>query len=449
MKSPSRNYFWLSLGMLTLGCGRTLEIPPGLEMGRVDPLTEEALEKSRTRLLDNIREPSAWASLGMVLVDGGQAKEARKCFENAKYLDSKNPRYIYLLGWSFLPDSPESALPHLQIAYQLSTRFDPDNPAPAIRLAETLRALGKDSEAKNILKDWQNISGKHPVASLMLAEIAASQGEDKEAKFILSEIPEVIYLAKRKQLLDLTLRFGDNPSQDYSKKMEEIRLLSQDPDWPDPYLLESRPEWLGFRGSFRLAEALEAKGRLAEAAPLLQKIWDKTGDVRSRVGLVGCFIGIGKWEDAKRLIEVQPHSPHNPVLWARYFLAFGDQLAGNGNGDQARQHFIKGLEKLGYNYPEADAIEALGLRCRLLWRLELWGELAEAAKLYLAKRPFHRGAKVFLCLSRLRLNQAGNDCEIKALAELDDPEVFPETGQILKFLANPVSGSTTQGKLKP
>jgi len=432
-----------------LGCGRTLDIPPSLETGKVDPLTEEALEKSRAILLTNPGKPASWANMGMVLFDSGQAIEARKCFENAIYLDPQNPRYIYLLGWSFLPDEPESALAHLTNAYQLSIRVDRDNPAPAIRLAETLRALGKDSEARKILQDWQTNSGKHPLADLMLAEIAASRGDDNEARSILDGIPGVIYLAKRMRYLDLTLGFGDKTDRDYSILMEEVRRLPQDPDWPDAYLLESKPDCLGFRGSFRLAEALEAKGRLAEAVPLLKKIWDKTEDARSRVGLVGCYIGMGKWDEAKRFIDIQPQSPHNPVLWARYFLAFGDQFAGNTNVEQARIQFINGLEKLEYNFNQVEAVEALGLKCRLLWRLESWRELSDSCKLYLARNPLHKGAKVFLCLSQFHLNQTRHDCDLKALFENNNHEAFPETTQILKFLVKMGLNPYRQSKIQP
>ncbi len=449
MNFISKYILFLFPAVLMVGCGRTLEIPSRLEIGRVDSLTWEAVDNTRAYLLANPKDPSAWANLGMVLFDGGLAIEARKCFENAKYLAPNNPRYVYLLGWAFLPDGPGSALVHLQNAYRLSTRFDPDNPAPAIRLAETLRALGNDLEAKNILGDLQKRAGKHPVASLMLAEIATSQGDDKEALSILSEIPDVIFLTKRKRLLELVLRFGENSGLDYSKKMEEVRLLPQDSDWPDPYLLENKPEWLGLRGSFRLAEALEGKGRLDEAASLLQKIWDKTGDVRSQVGLVGCYIGMGKWEEAKRTIELQAQSPHNPVLWARYYLTYGDQLVTKGKEDQARRHFITGLKKLGYNYQEGDGLEALGLRCRLLWRLESWRELVEAASLYNDKNPFHRGAKVFLCLSRMRLNQTEDDCDLNILAKITNTEVFPETEQILRLIAKTVPNRSIQGKFQP
>ena len=435
--------------MLFVGCGRPLEIPSKLEAGKVDPLTGEAVENSRSFLLANPRDPSAWANLGMVLADGGLLVEARNCFENAKYLDPLNPRYVYLLGWSFLPDNPESAKPILEKAFQLSSRFDPDNPGPPIRLAETLRFLGKDNEARKLLESWQLTSGKHPLAGLMIAEIAASQGDDREARSLIAEIPNVMYLNKRKRLLGLTLQFGEDPAREYSNSIEEVRHLPEDPEWPDPFLLAAQPEFLGFRGCFRLAEALESKGRLAEAAPLLQKIWIKTGDVRARVGLVRCFISMGKWEEAKSLIETRPVDVHNPVLWACFYLALGDQFAANGKPELARQNFISGLNELGKKYPEAEIIESLGLRCRLLWRLESWNELGETAKLFLVRQPLHQGAKVFLYLSQQRLQQSGEVINWNKFPDGKNLEVFPETGRILKSLVKTESSTTPKGPIQP
>ena len=156
----------------------------------MDPLTFEAVEWTRKTLVKHPRDPNAWANLGLVLVDSGQLIEARKCLENAAYLDPKNPRYPYLLGWSFLPGKPEIAVKYLQTALEQAAQSDPQNPAPYLRLAEALRLLGQDNDAINVLGSLETKTQKHPLGSLILAEIAFAKGNDLKAKTFCKKYPK-------------------------------------------------------------------------------------------------------------------------------------------------------------------------------------------------------------------------------------------------------------------
>ena len=133
MSFLARYFGWIVFVGL-MGCGPVLEVPPLGDAGRMDPLTFEAVEWTRKTLVKHPRDPNAWANLGLVLVDSGQLIEARKCLENAAYLNPKNPRYPYLLGWSFLPGKPEIAVKYLQTVLEQAAQSDPQNPAPYLRL---------------------------------------------------------------------------------------------------------------------------------------------------------------------------------------------------------------------------------------------------------------------------------------------------------------------------
>ena len=437
-------YFGWIVFVSFMGCGPVLEVPPLGDAGRMDPLTFEAVEWTRKTLVKHPRDPNAWANLGLVLVDSGQLIEARKCLENAAYLDPKNPRYPYLLGWSFLPGKPEIAVKYLQTALEQAAQSDPQNPAPYLRLAEALRLLGQDNDAINVLGSLETKTQKHPLGSLILAEIAFAKGNDLEAKNLLQEVPEVAYLAKRRKLLLLLLTVDSYPTVIDGHSIEEIRHLPEDPDWPDPFLLTGKPEAMGLRGAFRLAVAMESKGRWPEAANLLQKIWTTNGDGRARIGLVSALIALARWEDAKKLIEADSSNPLNPLLWARWYLAHGDQLVAMEKGEDARVEFTEGLARLGSRFPEFRSVEGLGLRCRLLWRLEDWLGLKEASQCYLEKVPHHLGSMAFLCLSKRQLGQSGKNCDIRTLREIKYPDPFPETEKVLDLLDKPLAPKTSQ-----
>jgi len=135
--------------------------------------TDAAIEGYREALALRPESATALNALGYTLADRtDRLKEARKLIERALEKDPDNAAIIDSMGWVlFRQGEPEEALPHLERAWDMIR-----DPEVAAHLGETLWALGRREEAREILQEaYDEFPGSEPLRDTLQRLMEASE----------------------------------------------------------------------------------------------------------------------------------------------------------------------------------------------------------------------------------------------------------------------------------
>jgi tetratricopeptide (TPR) repeat protein len=261
------------------------------------------IEAARRQVAQEPRSAAAWGQLGKLLLASHYEEQAATCFVQAEGLDPADPRWPYLRADALSLRDPDAALPLLRRAVELCDRTDPANTAPRLRLAETLLALGQGAEAEAALRRVLEVEPDNPRAHLDLG-LAAYDRDDLPASRAHLERCQDSPSTRRKafsQLAAVHQRLGDaRTAEEYSRR---AAAAPADRPWEDPFLREARrPAQVG-TGRFRVAEALEAAGRHAEAVAVFREMIRESPDYRASIGLGKNLILLGDYPGAEEALR--------------------------------------------------------------------------------------------------------------------------------------------------
>jgi len=135
--------------------------------------TEAAIESYREALALRPESATALNALGYTLADRtDRLKEARKLIEHALEKEPDNAAIIDSMGWVlFRQGEPEEALAYLERAWEMIR-----DPEVAAHLGETLWALGRREEARDILQEaYDEFPGSEPLRDTLQRLMEASE----------------------------------------------------------------------------------------------------------------------------------------------------------------------------------------------------------------------------------------------------------------------------------
>ncbi|UZH08683.1 MULTISPECIES: tetratricopeptide repeat protein [unclassified Halomonas] len=133
------------------------------EAGNISGMEQDLRQILRT----DPNNAEALNALGYTLADlnlPGRLQEAFELIERAYEADPNNPAVLDSMGWVYFRlGEPEEALPWLESAY---TQL-PDQEVAA-HLAEVLKALGRDDEARQLIQQIMQRTNQHPLIDELL-----------------------------------------------------------------------------------------------------------------------------------------------------------------------------------------------------------------------------------------------------------------------------------------
>jgi tetratricopeptide (TPR) repeat protein len=232
--------------------------PPELSLKGVEPAVARAVEEAAEGVRRAPRSGGAWGRLGQVLLAHSFDEEAGVCFARAQEFDPANPRWPYLQGLRLLRNDPEAALPYLRRAADLCDRYDEDNPAPRLRLAEVLlqlnRLAGAQEQFRAVLeKEPQSARAHYGLGLLALAR--------NDPPTVVAELRPLASnpRARKKACSFLATAYRRLHDEQAADRFDRAaRGLPEDGVWPDPYLAEYRKLEVGRPSRFR--QAIEGAG---------------------------------------------------------------------------------------------------------------------------------------------------------------------------------------------
>jgi tetratricopeptide (TPR) repeat protein len=229
-----------------------------------------AIEKERQAVLASPRSADAWGQLGMVLSAYYFGTEALPCLVEAERLDPDEPRWPYYQAIVLLQAEPEAALPKLRRTVELCGD-DPDG--PRLRLAETLRSLGKLDEAEEQYRHLLGRDPANPWVRLGLGRIAWERGRAAESlPYLLAAAADPnTHHGASAALAEIYERQGDE-AQAAHYRAEIERPPTADTPFPDPYVAEGQRLHVGERACVILADQYRKQGRTREAVAVLSEV---------------------------------------------------------------------------------------------------------------------------------------------------------------------------------
>lgn len=262
--------------------------PPDPGADTLEPAVVAAVRAARERVLKEPTSATAWGELGEVFFANDLEDEARACFVEAVRIDPDSARWVYL-GAAVLVNrgDREGALPELRRAIELVGDRDADNPGPQFVLAETLLLLGRRDEAAPYIRRAlerrpQDARGRFDAGLLAVAY------EDWElARTHLLTCLDSPYTRQKSriQLAAVCRRLGDPARAD--EFQTDADRVPPDASWPDPVIDACFRRVVKKRSAFRVAEALEAQGRFAEALERVLPLVERNPDDDVALGTVG------------------------------------------------------------------------------------------------------------------------------------------------------------------
>ena len=274
---------------------------PTFDRTAVHPAVADAIASAQSKVRDKPRSHQMWGQLGMVFLAHEMATEAAECFAVAEQLDQRELRWPYLHGVSLLFNDQDAAI----ACFQRASAVDDNSPLPHQQLAELMLSKSRLDDAERHLTRAAEIEPGNARTELALARLAFARGDFPQCR---SRAKAVVRLAPRErsahELLSQTYhRLGENDAM-----QNELRIVSELPDektqWPDRFMDEvlylcRSPDRL-----FRIAERLQANGRLPHAIGLLEgALQIEPNESRGYIIMGYTLVRVGDLKRAAKLLD--------------------------------------------------------------------------------------------------------------------------------------------------
>lgn len=277
--------------------GGSLPDLPRLEMGNFLPAIRQQVQEAYTAARVNPKDAHGSGKLGMVLDAYEQYQSAAICYRRAHLLDPESFRWLFYLGWvQAVQGQYQDAVQTLSEAL----RMKPDFVTAQLKLADSLLAIGKWEEARDI---YQAISTAHPEraeAQYGLGRVSASRGDLKAAATAYLKSCELFpqYGAAHYALALTYRKLGEE-----TESLQQFSLYEQNrttvPPSDDPLRRDVTKLNVGSVAHIRRGADLEQAGKIAEAvAEQKEALRVDPRAVQAHINLISLYGRLGQYDKA-------------------------------------------------------------------------------------------------------------------------------------------------------
>jgi len=270
---------------------------PQLNMNNFLPVIRQQVQQTYTAVQVNPKNPEANGKLGMVLDAYEQYESAAICYRRAHLLDPESFRWPFYLGWvQAMQGRHEDAV----LTLGKALRVKPDYLPAQLKLADSLLAIGKWEEARDI---YQAISKAHPEsaeARYGVGRVYATRGDVRTAATAYLKSVELFppYGPAHYALALAYRKLGqETESQQQFRLYEENKTAV--PPLDDPLRSDVTTLNLGSVAHIRRGADLEQAGRIVEAiAEQQEALRVDSRAVQAHINLISLYGRLGQYDQA-------------------------------------------------------------------------------------------------------------------------------------------------------
>jgi tetratricopeptide (TPR) repeat protein len=322
--------------------------PPTIPFTDMEAPMVEAIQKAQDEVRREPRSAEAWGNLAMTLAANGFNPPALECYEHAERFDPTNPSWPYLRGLDLaLSGRPHDAIPLYYKALSL-TKDSEHRTAILFRLGLILIEDGQLDTAERELQELIKLDPKGPRIDYALGLLAFARDDQKSAREHLSKLTEVPFARRHSCALLATLSASD-PEQ-ARKFNEQVRQLTVDRPWPDPFESEMRRFKVDRMSRIARFYELGNAGRQREAILSLQRYVAQSPDAEVCAILAVALLDDGQLEQAEKMFREslrydQKNVKVHQLLAETLYLQGEKSLAEPGGKDKARPFFEEAVSE--------------------------------------------------------------------------------------------------------
>ena len=307
-----------------------------------DPALVKAVAEARRQIDLDPRSAEAWGYLGQLLLANMLDRLAIVCLAHAEQLDPADGRWPYFLGFAYLLAEPEKAIPCFEHAVACLQGQEMKEWFARLRLAETLLAWGRFSQAEVEYRRLLAVAPDEPLVHWGLGCVAMAKGDWPAARDHL-EVAKKSPWTEKKANSQLAQVYQHLQQPELAKTYQErARRLRQDAERDDPFLRDQEELIVTCDARLLQADKLRQRGRWDAAEALLRRlIDDNPQDYRPYVKLGEVLDYRGNYAAAQEELEKALPLAADQVK-VRFFLAValfhqGEQLQKRAPKDAAEK----------------------------------------------------------------------------------------------------------------
>jgi tetratricopeptide (TPR) repeat protein len=383
---------------------------PQIDTRNFLPAIRDQVQHAYEAARRNLTDAGATGELGMILDAYEQYDAAAICYRRAHALDSASFQWAYYLGWV---QSAQGRHQDAALTLRDSLRLKADYVPAQLKLAESLLAIGKREESRDI---YQTISRVHPEnaeAYYGLGRVSEAGGDLNGSASAYRKASELFpaYGAAH-YALALTYRKAGRETESREQfSLYEANKNAVPPSY-DPLRRDVTARNFGPTGHIRRGADLAQTGRIAEAiAEQTEALHVDPHAVQAHVNLVSLYGRLGRYEEAadhyRAALALDPRQADLHYNYGVLLLKQGKQQEAESAFEQTLQinpYYVEAHNNLGSIYEQQNRLT------------EAFQEFEEAAE----NRPGDRVAHFHL--GRLLANTGRYDEAIQHLLKTLAPE---------------------------
>ncbi len=286
----------------TTGSGR-IPAPPMVVQADLDRNIRDALTAARDAVERTPTDANAWGKYGLVLHAHRFLDLADECFAVATKLNPDDARWPYFIGLHKLLSEPDTALPYLASAANLPTKNPLFQTAAKLRYADALLERQQFDAAETIYRDVLKATPNLPRAALGLGTLTMARDQPNDA---LGPLRIAMYdettRKKAHTLLASAQRLrGEQKEAEFHQR--QASLLPDDLPWQDPFVGEYTKYIVVRADPIAAIADLLAQGKLADAVPLLAKLYAANPDAPTAAKLGKMLVQLDRYAEAEPVLR--------------------------------------------------------------------------------------------------------------------------------------------------
>lgn len=357
------------------------------------PVSRQQTLEAQTGTKQGIEASTVWGELGMLYQAYHLYQPALVCYQNARFLDSRDPRWIYLIGVTHQRlGNQEQAIK----AFSAAIMADPQNTAALVTLGELEFLANNPQRAGELFEQAYRLNSNTASALVGMGKVARQKKQYQKAAEFFTKALELEPEANITHYL-LALAYRDlgklELAQQHMAQRGEIQPVLEDPILMEVQNQRNDSESLRTRGN-----QIAATGQFAEALGYYrQALKLKPKDPRTWVNVGLCFQQLNQLDEAKEAYQNVLQNTTMPNLMATAHFRLGE--LSEDNLQQAFSHYQAALQA----NPSIPSI-----MFRYAENLRAMGRFEEALPYYskvLPQKPDFYAARLGRALSLIKLGR--------------------------------------------